>query len=204
MAQYLKDKVHDQINHAALPVFARKGFRDATMADIARTARISTGNIYRYYKNKEVLFRNVVPPTFADQFMGLMRRRVESLGGTDDVRSLPAGAAYHVISERLLRFSIENRWRVIIVLGKAQGTRYEWFSERMIETLSKLAIAHFRARTPGLRITHAKRFCLEQIYRNFVTTMVCALTRFDTEPQIRGAVAEYSKYHLAGMKYLFE
>jgi AcrR family transcriptional regulator len=204
MAQYLKDRVHDQINRAALLLFAHQGFRNTSMADIARVARISTGNIYRYYKNKDVLFRNVVPPSFVNQFMRLMRRRVESLGATDDVRSLPSDAAYHVISERLLHFSIENRLRVIIVLGKAEETRYETFSERMVDALSTLAVKHFRARKPGLRITPAKRFCLDQIYRNFVTTMVSALTRFDGAPQIRSAVAEYSKYHLAGLKYLFE
>src|SRR5260370_10918949 len=146
MAQYLKDKVHDQINHAALLVFAYNGFRNTTMTDIARMARISTGNIYRYYKNKDVLFRNALPPYFVNEFMSLMRRRVESLGGADDVRSLPPDAAYHVISEQLLRYSIENRLRVAILLGKAHGTRYEFFSERMVEELSTLAVAHFRAR----------------------------------------------------------
>jgi AcrR family transcriptional regulator len=40
---------------AAASIFARKGMQTATMAEIAETAGISAGAIYRYYPNKEAL-----------------------------------------------------------------------------------------------------------------------------------------------------
>ena len=43
------------ICEAAVQTFARKGMQNATMAEIAETAGISAGAIYRYYPNKEAL-----------------------------------------------------------------------------------------------------------------------------------------------------
>jgi TetR/AcrR family fatty acid metabolism transcriptional regulator len=44
-----------QIIDAAIKVFADKGFYNATVADVARTAGIADGTIYLYFKNKDDL-----------------------------------------------------------------------------------------------------------------------------------------------------
>lgn len=203
MAQYLKDDVQESITSAALTIFARKGYESATMAEIARAAGVSTGNIYRYFANKDALFYGIVDDGFARAFTILLRRRVKALDGVEDVRALPPTAAYHLISEELLRFCIENRLRVVILLGRAGGSRYERFSEETAERLIALAIEHFRALDPCLSVTDAMRFNLDQIYQGFVRTMVNTLARFEDEDSIREAVRGYSKYHLAGLRSFF-
>jgi TetR/AcrR family fatty acid metabolism transcriptional regulator len=45
----------EQIIDAAIKVFADKGFYNATVADVARTAGIADGTIYLYFKNKDDL-----------------------------------------------------------------------------------------------------------------------------------------------------
>lgn len=203
MAQQLKDEVQEAIASAALEVFARKGFRQATMAEIGKAARISTGNIYRYYENKEELFHALVTEEFVAAFLDLLRRRVKALDGIEDVRELAPTAAFHGVSEELLSFCLANRQRVIILLGRSEGTRYESFAEELVATLSKLAIAHFRTLRPELELTRTMRFNLERIYRNFVGVMVDLLTHFPKEPDLRRAVEDYSRYHLAGLKSFF-
>ncbi len=42
----------EQILRAAVKVFGRKGYERATIADIAREARLAEGSIYNYFKNK--------------------------------------------------------------------------------------------------------------------------------------------------------
>lgn len=44
-----------QILQAAAQVFAEKGFDSATIREVARTAGVSEGSIYRYFKNKQDL-----------------------------------------------------------------------------------------------------------------------------------------------------
>jgi AcrR family transcriptional regulator len=49
-----------QIRDAALQVFAQKGFAHATTAEIARTAGVSEGTIYNYYKDKHDLLISII------------------------------------------------------------------------------------------------------------------------------------------------
>jgi AcrR family transcriptional regulator len=203
MAQYLKDDVQQSIVAAALQVFARKGYVKATMAEIARAARISTGNIYRYYENKDELFRAVVSDAFVRRFTRLLRRRMTSLLGVDDIRTLKPTAVYYLASAEFLTFCIENRLRVVVLLGRAHGSRYERFADGMLRDLIYLALAHFRSVRPHAKVTGAMRFNLDHIYRSLVASMVTILTTFEDEATIREAVGGYSKYHLAGLKAFF-
>ena len=203
MPQRLKDDVQRRIEEAALRLFARQGYRSTTMDGIARAARVSTGNLYRYHGGKEDLFRAVVPQDRADTFRSLMRRRVEALAGTDDIGRLPASARYHVVSEELLTFAIANRLQVVVLLGHAAGTRYAGFADALVKDLVDGAVRHFRDLRPGLRLSDTMRFNLDRIYRSFTAHLVAILAGYRDEATIREAVAEFSRYHLTGLKALF-
>jgi AcrR family transcriptional regulator len=203
MAQVLKDDVRERIAGAALEVFAARGYLGATMGEIAAAAGISTGNVYRYFPGKNELFDAVVSPAFARRFRALVRGRVRALRGVRDVDALGAGAPYRLAAEELLRFSIEHRLGVIVLLDRAEGSRHHGFAERTVEDLVRLATAHFRALDPGLAPSRSARFVLAEIYRGWVRTLVRILERFETEPAIRGAVAAYTRYHLTGLQSFF-
>lgn len=69
----LESQRRGQILKAALAVFARKGFHGATVAEIAREARLSEGTIYNYFRSKEDLLislpREILVPTFIAPFL---------------------------------------------------------------------------------------------------------------------------------------
>ena len=47
----------DKIINTAIAVFAEKGFREATMSDLAKSAGISEATLYKHFNNKEkILF----------------------------------------------------------------------------------------------------------------------------------------------------
>ena len=48
-----------EIVQASLGVFAKKGFKDTIMADIAKSAGIGKGTIYEYFPNKQAIFFDV-------------------------------------------------------------------------------------------------------------------------------------------------
>jgi AcrR family transcriptional regulator len=203
MAQYLKQKVQDRIANAALEVFSQKGFPGATMADIATAAGVSTGNIYRYYRDKSDLFYSLLPRDFVSSFVELMRQRVQVLDRVEDLRQLGQSGSYHLISDDLLSFCIKNRLRVVVLLGKSQGTRYDGFAEELSQVLIMLALAHFKALQPGLKVTSAMSFNLDLIYLSFSSTTVEILRRFTTEEEIREAMGSFSRYHMEGLKGFF-
>jgi TetR/AcrR family fatty acid metabolism transcriptional regulator len=59
------ERMRQQIQQAALELFNRYGFDHVSMADIAKAAGCSTGNIYHYFPNKEALTTQMT--TFVDE-----------------------------------------------------------------------------------------------------------------------------------------
>jgi len=201
--QQLKPEVREKIIDAGLHAFAASGFRVTTMQEVATGAGISTGNTYRYFADKRALFEAVVPARFCRDLLRLLRQRIEALKGIDDVRSLSADAPYHLLSEELLRFCVEHRLRVVVVLTRAEGSPRARFGERVVGSLMRLATAHAASLGQPVRLTRAQRFALEQIYGGFIRAMAQILEQHEDEAAIRSAVEAYTSYHLAGLRGFF-
>jgi TetR/AcrR family transcriptional regulator, fatty acid metabolism regulator protein len=92
----------DSILAAARRVFARKGFAQSSMNDIARAARASDGLIYRYFASKRVLLLEVLTvfygrmiagteraveasPNFRGKLTVLVRRHVQAFAEDTDL-----------------------------------------------------------------------------------------------------------------------
>lgn len=56
----LRTATKNKIHTAAIKLFAKKGFAATSVQDIADTAGISTGLLYRHYKTKDDLFNELV------------------------------------------------------------------------------------------------------------------------------------------------
>jgi AcrR family transcriptional regulator len=67
----------DALLNAALKLIAEQGFHAAPMSQIAETANIGVGTIYRYYKNKEELINAL--------YIELRRRMAEEIVGGQDL-----------------------------------------------------------------------------------------------------------------------
>src|SRR5947208_12439912 len=49
-----------QVLDAALELFSHRGYRATTVRDIAGDARVSTGNVYHHFPDKETIFRSLL------------------------------------------------------------------------------------------------------------------------------------------------
>jgi len=59
------ERSREQILDAALHLFSKQGYRGTSMRDIAQAARLSTGNLYHQFPDKESLFRTLLERYFA-------------------------------------------------------------------------------------------------------------------------------------------
>ena len=73
----LREDARDRIERAALRVFARRGYRRATVRDVAAEAGVAQGLLYHYVRGKDALLRAVfergardVAASFAAAFEG--------------------------------------------------------------------------------------------------------------------------------------
>ena len=83
-----------QILEAAQRVFARKGFQEATVSDVARAARISEATVYEYFPSKEELLFSI-PGETARQNNELLAFHLDYVrGAANKIRSI----IYHYLS----------------------------------------------------------------------------------------------------------
>jgi TetR/AcrR family fatty acid metabolism transcriptional regulator len=81
MAQTSKsnDK-HERILQAAIRVFARNGFYNSKVAEIAKEAQVADGTIYLYFKNKDDILIKLFEAKMNDMILALEAR----LAGVED------------------------------------------------------------------------------------------------------------------------
>lgn len=65
-----------RIIYAAMSVFSRKGYAKANIRGIAKTAGISVGGVYLYFRNKEELYKSLINDRMRD-----MGSKIEIIAG---------------------------------------------------------------------------------------------------------------------------
>jgi AcrR family transcriptional regulator len=106
-----------RIIDAAIAVFSAKGYAKANIREIAKSAGISVGGVYLYFKNKEDLYRNLINDWRRD------------IGSKSEVTVANAGSASEALAN-FLKMHLENalKHREFILLhirehGLAFGAR---------------------------------------------------------------------------------
>ena len=106
----------ERILDAAFTTFAGRGYRDASMDDIAAAAETSKGGVYFHFPTKESIFRELMRTT-ADKLVGKVEREV---GAETDpiaqaeiaIRTVLATFAGHRTMARLLFLDVIGAGRV--------------------------------------------------------------------------------------------
>ena len=82
MAQVLKDEIRDNIINSAREEFLEYGYEDSSMRRIAIHSRMTVGNLYRYFKNKEELNKVIVSGTYDEinELLGTISGDVITMG----------------------------------------------------------------------------------------------------------------------------
>lgn len=69
---------YERIIHAAVQVFAEKGFHHAKVSDVAKVAQVADGTIYLYFKNKDDLLVSIFEHSM-DFFLNQAKEKLKSL-----------------------------------------------------------------------------------------------------------------------------
>ncbi|MBP1991219.1 TetR/AcrR family transcriptional regulator [Paenibacillus eucommiae] len=130
--QILKDEVRHNIVQAALSEFKREGYLTASMRQIAKSAGITSGNVYRYFKNKEELFDAIVGPVH-EQYAAYMQEISQEIEHSR-TRDAPEILSYFrkvegTIVELFKSYSSE----LMILLNRSDGSKYEKVKPELVD-----------------------------------------------------------------------
>ncbi len=72
-----KEQKKEQIMQNALELFASNGFYNTTIPDIASSLKMSVGNMYNYFKSKDILAKEIIK--YISAYLGSKIREVNEL-----------------------------------------------------------------------------------------------------------------------------
>jgi len=72
-----KEEKREQIMQNALELFASKGFYNTTIPDIAESLKMSVGNMYNYFKSKDILAKEIIK--YISLYLGKKIREINEL-----------------------------------------------------------------------------------------------------------------------------
>lgn len=203
MAQYKKSNIKDKIDEAAVHVFANLGFETAKISDIARSAQVSVGNIYTYYKGKEEIFYEVVPQSFLDELRNLIYNKIFSaneviLNSNNDVN------AFWLLNETYIEFMIGNREKILILLSGSQGTKYENIKEELIDFLLNTVKEQYKVGYEKVSKQGKSLLIFKILYEKLIDLIVNVLRESKTVDEAKQFLEIVNKYHLFGITSLFK
>ncbi|WP_419787397.1 TetR/AcrR family transcriptional regulator [Pseudodesulfovibrio sp.] len=202
MVQVLKEHVRERIEKAAEARFAKSGFASATMGEIAADAGVATGTVYKYFPDKQSLFQAIIPETFVAEMTRLTRIRIASFaspGGMDAGQEPLRGD-----SGDLLDFFAGNRLKVVILLGRGEGTAYAEFTSDYVREMEDQTLKQAGDQFPGLEQTAVFRFMVRSRLEESVRGIVSILEAFEDIDSIREAFSAAMVYQIAGINALVE
>ncbi len=114
--QRQKQEIKQRILTAAVEEFHQKGYRHASMREIAQKSGMTVGNIYLYFLNKQELFTAVVQPVLEG---------VEHLITQMPTPGQSPAELLKEIADALAELYMENRLQFITLMDGSAGSPYE-------------------------------------------------------------------------------
>lgn len=136
IVQVLKDKARQSIRESALKIFKESGYQKASMRTIAEGAGMSVGNLYRYYKNKDALFGELVQPMIQFFIKGQQHQPKMNLDMID-VNLLE----HSVFVEQLIAARLDFRDELFVLFLRADGSPFEGARQTLQGFMETQAIA---------------------------------------------------------------
>lgn len=203
MAQTLKKEVKENIDFSALICFSKHGFVKTTMKSIAQEAKLSVGNIYKYYKNKEKLFYSLVDTKFLDDLKENLALGIKySIG--QEIGDLLESVEFLKTRKRVIDYIFENRLKVIILLSDLAGSKYSNFLEELSKEMAQEAFAYYNSINDKIEYNNVISILLSKIYENLYSLLKHILEQTDDRILFQNLYSKIHNYHLAGLKGLWK
>lgn len=128
-----KELRRNEVIDAAISVFARDGFSQATMDDVAREAGIAKGTVYLYFKSKEELFRGAIE----SRLIPAVERAQASVGELSGSAAEALQDHIRLAYEQIIAGDLKHILRLVISEGPRFPEIRKFYYDNVLQRLTK-------------------------------------------------------------------
>lgn len=189
--QIQKPEIRERILTCSMLLFSQQGFEKTTMRQIASGIGMSVSNLYKYFRNKEVLFDELVS-VFHAQYKNGFKAFLEH--SEDHAFDNQAAA----LLARGLFESVKGHTReFVLLIEKSKGTKYENFANDLTTALVE-HIAH------DVAIDQSNKFMVEVFVRNLFNGLTEIARNHKFDGQTMANISLLAQYHMKGISILYD
>lgn len=195
--QVLKEEMRKRIYEAAIGEFYKKGFSQASMREIAKSAGMTVGNLYRYFKDKEDLFCSVISPVY-ESLMELVDKSIELVKHRFDT------SFFEFLSEQILKIRKVHKIELLILFEGSGGTKYERAKENIVEIVEDFLKENLLKGLKDKAIKIEDEYLFRVIAVGFVESMIMINKNFDSDEKLQKVAAQFITFYFSDVLKRFE
>lgn len=198
----LKDDKYQSILEAARSEFIRKGFKDASMRNIAREAHVGLSNIYNYFRNKDEIFRVVVRPAMDSFYSFVSGKHTEKYIDFNFMSTL--NYQEETIEEYIVLLE-KYREELRLLLFRSEGSSLHRFREELTEFLTEVSFHHMALVSKHYpQAKPVSPFFVHALCAFMVSVVGEIITHGLSREKIKEFFREYFRFEIAGWRELIE
>lgn len=199
MPQIPKESVRNEIIDKALLLFAKKGYDEASIADVAKAAGVSVGNVYRYFKGKEDILNEIITSSFIANIRNEIFTKLTA-GKSDTIREQSQNKEYLDYSEQFLKSIIENKLKFIVLIKCTRSEKCNLFRTEFFEFWIQIFLNHFvkEEKKEALRPT------ITLLFKGLIGLYLDILSMDANEETYLRELKQVTKYHIFGLASIVE
>jgi AcrR family transcriptional regulator len=195
----LKDYTHKSILQAARKEFIDKGFKEASMRNIAKDAGVGLSNIYNYFRNKDEIFLAIVKPAKEKLFAFVTEQHTEPL---DFTACAPLGHDEESV-EFYIKLIFEYKEEYRLLLYHSQGSSMENFRDMLTDHITEVSNSFMTLENQHYPDAHKVSDFFIHAMSSWMTSILGEMATHDMDRQkIRDFFYEYFRFSFAGWREL--
>lgn len=189
--QVLKSEIRENIIRVSEVLFYKYGFEKASMREIAKGVNISVSNLYKYFKNKEDIFDEIIKSfyiNYRQNFLKFTSHKEDDTFGDNRIAHV-SHALFESIKGKNVKF--------VILMDKSKGTKYAGFKNEIISHLEY----HIR---DGVSEINRRNFMINVFARNFFYGIIEIANNYKNDEWALTNMSLLVEYHFKGISILYK
>ena len=188
-----------KILDAGMEEFQEKGFRDASLRNIVKTAGVTTGAFYGYFSSKEALFASIVEPHAAAVMGRFMTAQTDFADLPKEEQPAHIGKESGECVAWMIDYIYDHYEPFKLLICRSDGTPYENFVHNMAEVEVEYTFRYIDVlRSLGNNVPELDKNLCHMITSGMFDGMFEVLRHDMPKDKAKQFIAQIQEFHMAG------